>query len=89
MSDIHLNSELDAVILHVLVVLLDGLKVIENLLGHLGLAEIRHPRKPLVGLDRHDAREDRHANAGIAAAIDEIQEELVVVEQLRDYQIRT
>jgi len=55
-----------------------------ELCGDRGAAHFREALDLAVVRDRHDARHDRHGDAGGARRLDELEVELVVEEQLRD-----
>mmetsp|Transcript_1107 Transcript_1107/g.3250 ORF Transcript_1107/g.3250 Transcript_1107/m.3250 type:complete len:228 (+) Transcript_1107:147-830(+) len=80
----HLRCEVDAVLLHRLWVVLDWLERVENLLGHLGLAEPGHAHEAAIGLDGHDSRQDRAVDPDVPAVLDKLEEGPAVVEELRD-----
>src|SRR5258708_243856 len=55
----------------------------------LGAAGLREARELREITDRHDAGDDRHADAGLARLVDEAEEGVAVVEVLRDRGIGT
>ena len=80
----HLRPQVDSVGLHGFLVLGYGLQRVQNRLWDLRLAEARHALEAAVALDGHEPREDGHLDARLPAVPHELQEDVAVVEELRD-----
>eukprot|EP00968_Pinguiococcus_pyrenoidosus_P018122 scaffold1857_cov247-Pinguiococcus_pyrenoidosus.AAC.5 len=83
----HLDRVVDAEALHGLVIAADRLQRLGNLRRHLGLAHRRHPLEGIEVLDRHDARDDRARDAGLAAVLDVLQKDVDVIEELGEDEV--
>eukprot|EP00955_Chlamydomonas_euryale_P017911 190732-Chlamydomonas_euryale.AAC.18 len=80
----HFSPVLNAECLQTCLVVLQRLDLVMELLRHLGLAEAGHALESAICHDRHNTRNNRHINADRAAVLDKLEEDVHVVEKLRD-----
>jgi hypothetical protein len=82
-----LHAELDAVLLNLLVVVLDRFKAAKDLFGNLSLRELKHLVETIITKDRHDTRDNKARNTGLATVVHPLIKNLIFKEQLSDNEV--
>ena len=82
-----LHTVLHTECLNILIVAFDFFKTLHNVCGHLCLSEFAHAMEAIISEDWHDAWNNFTVDSNVAAVSHPIVENLIVEEELRDYEI--